>query len=173
MSITKTRNAVKAALFVAALITAAGSVQAEAPYVFTAIDTTGHGVDIVNGRYEKAIARIRRDGEADFDFSQSTNLCIAYTKTGKKANAIKSCDLAVDIAREKNGMPRSRGLTASSNLRRKDLDLVIALSNRGVAHAANGDYSLAFEDLREADALRPHLRAVPKNLAVLTEAIAR
>lgn len=173
MSITKTKNAVRTALSAAAMIMAAGSVQAEAPYVLTAIDTAGHGADVVNGQYEKAIARIRRDGVSDLSFSESTNLCIAYTKTRNTANAIKSCDLAVEIARETNGMPRSRGLTGSGSLRRKDLDLVIALSNRSVAHATNGDYSLAFEDLREADALSPYLRAVSKNLAVVTEASAR
>jgi len=48
MSIVNTKNAAKAILVTAALTIAAGSVQAETPYVFTAIDTTIHGVDIVN-----------------------------------------------------------------------------------------------------------------------------
>jgi tetratricopeptide (TPR) repeat protein len=174
MSITKTKNAAKAALVTAALTVAAGSVQAETPYLFTAIDTAGHGVDVVNGRYDKAIARIRKDGKADLNFSESTNLCIAYTYSGDVANAKESCDHAVEIARMKNGMPRfSSGFQAPSRIRAKDMDLVIALSNRSVVRAMNGEYPLAFEDLREADALKPRLRAVSKNLAVLQEATAR
>ena len=165
MSISNTKNAAKAALVTAALTVAAGSVQAETPYVFTAIDTASHGVDVVNGQYDKAIARIRKDGKADVNFSESTNLCIAYTYAGDAANAKESCDRAVAIAREKNGMPRL--------FRARDLGLVIALSNRSVIRATNGEFALAFEDLREADALRPRLRAVSNNLALLTEATAR
>ena len=174
MSITYTKNAAKAALVTAALTIAAGSVQAETAYVFTAIDTARHGVDVVNGRYDKAIARIRKDGEADLNFSESTNLCIAYTKSGNAAYAKESCDRAVEIARIKNGMPWfPSGWQPPLHNRAKDLDLVIALSNRSVVHATNGEYALAFEDLREADALKPQLRAVSKNLSLLTEVTAR
>lgn len=174
MNFANTKNAAKAALVTAALTIAAGSVQAETPYVFTAIDTTSHGSDVINGRYDKAIARIRKDGEADFNFSQNTNLCIAYTKSGDVATAKESCDRAVNIARKTNGLRRlSSGGLEPHLFRARDMDLVIALSNRSVVHAANGEYALAFEDLREADALRPQLRAVSKNLALLTEASAR
>jgi hypothetical protein len=173
MSITKRKNAAKAALVTAALTIAAGSVQAGTPYEFTVIDTTRHGAEVLEGQYEQAIARIRQDGGSDLSFGESTNLCIAYTKSGDTASALESCDRAVAIARESNGMSRFPGLYASGNPRRNDLDLVIALSNRGVVHAAAGDESLALADLREADALRPHLRAVAKNLAVLTESTAR
>ena len=173
MSITKKKHAAKAALVTAALTIAAGSAHAGTPYVFTAIDTSRHGADILEGQYEEAIARIRQDGTADFSFSESTNLCIAYTKSGDTANALESCDRAVDIARETNGMPWLVHASAPYNVRRKDLDLVIALSNRSVVHATSGDDLLALEDLREADALKPHLRAVSKNLAVLTESTAR
>ncbi len=173
MSISKTKNAAKAALVTAALTVAAGSVQAETPYVFTAIDTAGHGVDIVNGQYDKANARIRKDGKADLDFSENTSLCIAYTYSRDVANAKESCDRAVEIARIENGMPRfPSGWQAPSRIRAKDMDLVIALSNRSVVHATNGEFALAFDDLHEADALRPHLRAVSKNLAVLKEVTA-
>ena len=174
MSIVNTKNAAKAVLVTAALTIAAGSVQAETPYVFTAIDTTIHGVDIVNGRYDRAIARIRKDGKADLNFSESTNLCIAYTYSGDVTNAKKSCDRAVKIARVTNGMPRfSSGWHAPSRMRAEDMDLVIALSNRSVVHATNGEYALAIEDLREADALKPQLRAVSQNLAMLTKVAAR
>lgn len=173
MSISKRRDAAKAALVTAALTIAASVVQAGTPYEFTVIDTTRHGAEVLEGQYEKAIVRIREDGAADLSFSESTNLCIAYTKSGDTESAMESCDRAVDIARESNGLPRFSGLYASGNASGKDLDLVIALSNRGVVHAAAGDESRALEDLREADALRPHLRAVAKNLAVLTESTAR
>lgn len=173
MSITNTRNAAKAALVTAALTIAAGSVQAQTPYVFTAIDTKRHGSDVVNGRYDNAIARIRKDGDADFSFSESTNLCIAYAKSGDAANAEESCDRAVDIARKTNGMRRSSLGMQTYPVHSVDMDLVIALSNRSVVRATNGEYVLAFEDLREADALRPQLRAVSKNLALLTEVTVR
>lgn len=172
MSKTKAKNAAKAALIVVALGIATGPVRAaSAPYVFMAIDTTRHGVDIIDGRYDEAIARIRQSSGTDTDFSESTNLCIAYTKSSSATKAIKYCDRAVDIARKKNGMRRIGVSSATFGGRGKDLDLVIALSNRSVTHAANGDYTKAFEDLREADALRPWLRAVSKNLEVLTLAM--
>jgi hypothetical protein len=173
MSITKRKHAAKAALVTAALTIAAGAAHAGTPYVFTAIDTAQHGADILKGQYEEAIARIRQDGSADLSFSESTNLCIAYTKSGDTASALESCDLAVDIARETNGMRWLAHTSAPYHVRREDLDLVIALSNRSVVHATTGEDLLALEDLREADALKPHLRAVSKNLAVLTESSAR
>lgn len=173
MSITKRKNAAKAALVMAALTIAAGSAYAGRPLVFTAIDTTRHGNDVLDGQYEEAIARIRQDGATDLGFSESTNLCIAYTKSGDTANALESCDRAVDIARETNAMRWFARGYAPYNARRKDLDLVIALSNRGVVHAASGDDALALEDLHEADALKSHLRVASKNLAVLTESTAR
>jgi hypothetical protein len=172
MSTTKAKNAAKAALVAAALGIAAGSVQAEdAPYVFTAIDTTRHGADVVNGHYDDAIMRIRGKSDTETDFSESTNLCIAYTKSGDAANGIANCNRAVDIARRKNGMRRIGGVYATFSGHGKDLDLVIALSNRSVAHATNGDYAMAFEDLQEANALRPYLRAVPRNLEALAESM--
>ena len=173
MSITKRKSAAKAALVTAALTVAAGAAHAGTPYVFTVIDTSRHGVDVLEGQYDDAIARIRQDGTADLSFSESTNLCIAYTKSGDTAKALESCDRAVEVAREKNGMRWLGHANAPYNGRRKDLDLVIALSNRSVVHATSGDDLLALEDLREADALKPHLRAVSKNLAVLTTSAAR
>ena len=99
MSIAKIRIAAKAALVTAALTVATVSAQADTPYVFVAIDTTRHGADVVNGRYEEAIAGIRKDGESNFTYGESTNLCIAYTKSGDTVSALESCDRAVDIAR--------------------------------------------------------------------------
>jgi hypothetical protein len=173
MSITGRKNAARAALVTAAVTIAAGSVQAGTPYVLTVIDTSRHGMDVLEGEYQDAIVRIREDGTADLDFSESTNLCIAYTKSGDTVSALANCDRAVDIARETNGMPWFSHSSAPYNVRRKDLDLVIALSNRSVVHATAGEDLLALEDLREADALKPYLRAVSKNLAVLTDSTAR
>jgi len=171
MDMKTARNAAKAALVAAALLGAIQSVQAkDAPYVFTAIDTARHGVDVLNGQYDTAITRIH-SATTETDFSESTNLCIAYTKLGDAASAINYCDRAVRIARETNGMRREGGVLASFGALRKDLDLVIALSNRSVAHAVNGAYAMALEDLQEADALRPSLSAVPKNLEVLAVAM--
>lgn len=173
MSITTAKNAARAALVTAAMTIAAGSVEAGTPYVFTAIDNSRHGLDVLDGQYAEAIARIREDGGADLDFGESTNLCIAYTKSGDMQAALASCDRAVDIARETNGMYWLSHADVPYNARRKDLDLVIALSNRSVVHATIGDDLMALEDLREADSLRPYLNAVSKNLAVLTAATAR
>jgi tetratricopeptide (TPR) repeat protein len=173
MYVTKTKNAAKAALAAAVLLTATGSVQAKnAAYAFTAIETEKHGVEVINGEYEAAIARIRNHTGDETNFSESTNLCIAYTKIGELADAIRYCDRAVGIARMTDGMRQSRGAAhATFGNYHKDLDLVIALSNRGVAHAASGDYALAAHDLREADALSARLIALPTNLDVLAEAM--
>lgn len=171
MDIKTARNAAKAALVAAALLSATQSVQAkDAPYVFTAIDTARHGVDVLNGQYDTAITRIH-SATTETDFSESTNLCIAYTKFGDVANAMQYCDRAVSIARKTNGMRRAGVVLAPFGNLGRDLDLVIALSNRSVARAVNGDYAMALEDLQEADALRPSLSAVPKNLEVLVVAM--
>lgn len=169
----KTVKSTNAVLAAAALIFAAGTAQAQTSYVFTAIDTTRHGIDVVNGENEKAIARIRKDDVVDFSFSESTNLCIAYTRIADRANARKSCDRAVDIARKENGMRAAFRKDGLFNVGRRDLDLVIALSNRSVAHAANGQYDRALEDLREAETLSPTLSAVPNNLAMLSKVSTR
>lgn len=172
MNISNTKIAVKAALASAALTIAAGSVQAESQYVFTAIDTKRHGADVVDGNYAEAIARIRKDGKTDLGFSESTNLCIAYTKSGDSASALQSCNRAVEIARQKNAMPFF-GRWDSSLRSHADLDLVIALSNRGVVHVTNSDYELAMQDLQEAKALKPQYKAVNANLARVEEKAAK
>lgn len=173
MKVIQAKNAARATLAAAALLTAAGSAHARsAPYVFTAIDTARHGLDVMNGHYDEAIARIRTHAGSQTNFSESTNLCIAYTKLGEVAIAMKYCNRAVGIARETDGMRRNAGAYASWAKPARDLDLVVALSNRGVARAAGGDHTMALEDLREADALRPRLKAVPKNLDVLAQAMA-
>lgn len=170
MDMTKARNAARATLAAAALLTTVGPVQASnASYVFTAIDTARHGLDVVNGHYDQAIARIRAGSADETNFSESTSLCIAYTKLGDVNGAMAYCDRAVAIARRTNGMRRVADMPAMYG---KDLDLVIALSNRGVAHAASGNHAMALADLQEADALRPRLSALPKNLEILAEAMA-
>jgi tetratricopeptide (TPR) repeat protein len=173
MKVIQAKNAARATLAAAALLTAAGPAQARStPYVFTVIDTARHGVEVVNGDYDEAIARIRSHAGNQTNFSESTNLCIAYTKLGDADVAMVYCNRAVGIARETDGMRRTRGAYASFGKPGRDLDLVVALSNRGVAHAANGDHAMALEDLQEADALRPRLKAVPRNLDVLGQAMA-
>ena len=173
MKVTRAKNAANATLAAVALLTAAGPAQAgSTPYVFTVIDTARHGVEVMNGHYDEAIARIRLQAGSQTDFSESTNLCIAYTKLGEASIAMKYCNRAVGIARETDGMRRNVGVYASWAKSARDLDLVVALSNRGVAHAAKGDHGMALDDLQEADALRPRLKAVPKNLDVLAQAMA-
>ena len=49
MSTNNPMNVAKAALAAAVLTIAAGSVQAQEPYVFTAIDTSQHGADVMEG----------------------------------------------------------------------------------------------------------------------------
>ena len=173
MSTINPKDVAKAALAAAVLTIAAGSAQAQKPYVFTAIDTSQHGADVMGGDYEAAIARIHQGRDAELGFSEKTNLCIAYTKSRSTANAIESCNRAVAIAREKNGLRWLATSSAPDGRRRKDLDLVIALSNRSVAYATMGEHALALVDLQEARALKPRWSAVSTNLAILTEATAR
>jgi hypothetical protein len=137
MKVIQAKNAARATLAAAALLTAAGPAQARgAPYVFTVIDTARHGVEVMNGHYDEAIARIRLRADSQTSFSESTNLCIAYTKLGEVSVAMKYCNRAVGIARETDGMRRNVGAYASWAKPARDLDLVVALSNRGVAQPA-------------------------------------
>jgi tetratricopeptide (TPR) repeat protein len=137
-------------------------------YTMTVISNEKFSHKVLKGDYEAAIEKIhaatRRGGD---DFPTQTNLCVAYTKVGELDAAEAACNAAVELVREKRAKrPRSaRGYDIVDAGDRADL--AVALSNRGVLHAARGRIDLALADFKASLDLDAGLSAPGINLARL------
>jgi hypothetical protein len=140
-----------------ALSVSAGAEEQETPYTMTAIIDASYGSAVRTGNYEHAIQRITAPGNHRKDsFAASTNLCIAYTKTGAIGEAVQSCEAAV------SSIDARHTHHATSRY-----ELAVALSNRGVLRAVQGERVLARQDFLDAVELETNLAAPPSNLARL------
>ena len=120
------------------------------------------GKELAAHDYAAAIAAASRSGSsADplIALIGSTNLCVAYTKTGAFKEASKACDAAVTLARSVDS-PLVRSLSRDSATSR-------ALSNRGVLRALRGDAARATSDLRAAQKSFGSSEVPARNLAHL------
>src|SRR5262249_51354214 len=118
------------------------------------------GAQIAAHDYAAAIsaAKAWTAGDPTTALISSTNLCVAYTKTGSFKEASKACDVAVALAR---GFDSSaRGIASESPSSR-------ALSNRGVLRALRGDTAGALSDLRTAGKAPGRSESPARNLAYL------
>lgn len=120
-----------------------------------------HGVKVAKGNYEKAIAKITAAPERRRDvFETKTNLCVAYTKTGDLENAETNCEAALAYIREKHAAtPSSNGIGLTY-----EKYLSVALSNRGVLYAVNGDLDSARSTFEEAIELKARMSTPKRNL---------
>ena len=136
-----------------------------AAYQMVVFSDRRHGIKVTKGNYAKAIERItsspERRGEA---FETRTNLCVAYTKAGDLDNAVESCDAALAYIQQKE-----RALTANGNALMFERYLALALSNRGVLYAVDGDVDRARSSFEAAMGLRAKLAAPKGNLARLEQ----
>ena len=125
----------------------------------TAIIDASFGSEVTAGDYQKAIQRITAPKYHLKDsFAAQTNLCVAYTKTGAIGQATETCDAAVREIQSRMRFEMSRS------------DLALALSNRGVLRAVQGQAELARQDFVDAVKLKSGLAAPTTNLAALDAA---
>ena len=157
-----------AAVLAASLAVNAAS--ADAPvYTMTVFTDSAHGSKVVSGDYDKAIDRLER-AEARFADSVAgqTNLCVAYLKSGDMDKAIDACTAAVEVIESDQRLSLRSKLLAEDQRLKLETELAIALSNRGVMHAAKGNAELAEADfLRAAELDVRSVKAPTINLARL------
>jgi Flp pilus assembly protein TadD len=155
------------ALLLTALSCFSATVSAdETAFTMTTIIDSAHGAEIVAGKYEQAIEKIAAIDDDESKFFNSTNLCVAYTKTGNVADAVLACDTAIEQANSMS-FDRQSYLSRHAQERMRNKYLALALSNRGVLHAATGDVELARQDFVEALGVSARLSVVKTNLARL------
>ena len=165
--------AVVCSTFVLALGTSTAGAETEAlTYRLSAIQDAAYGRMILSDDFKSAIDRLEdRSRRGISGFFAATNLCVAYIKTGDLEHAETSCATAVEeitaLAEARN--PGYGEATDSMALRRF---IAMALSNRGVARALEGQYELAAADFEKAIDIKSRLAEPAINLARLERAVA-
>ena len=140
----------------------------EPAYTMTVFSDTGYGRKVTRGKYAEAIEKITAPSYRLRDkFESKHNLCVAYAKSGDLDNAAQSCDAAIALMRGK--LSRMSRTTRKVFLEELSYDayLAMALSNRGVLYALNGDRDRARSDFQEALELKAGTSAPKVNLARL------
>ncbi len=162
------RLALRNAAALAALLGASVS-HADAPsFTMTVFEDAAHGSKVVAGRYDTAIERLTR-APVRFgnDVEGLTNLCVAYTKSGKLDEAVVACETAVTLLEAKNRKLPANNKARGYAQRQYATELAIALSNRGVLRVAQGEEELAAKDFERAAELQTGVSAPAINLARL------
>lgn len=137
------------------------------PYVMTVYSDTRHGSTILDGTPEVAISDLmhNRNGNPRF-LADLITLCVAYTQTKQIDRAEDACDYAITAAEKQARRSDSYGMY---NSRTPDTDRAIALTNRGVLHALNGQNDLAREMFEQAMDLKSREKSAEINLSLLDE----
>ena len=161
-----------ALLSIALLGTSAMADGADPKFTMTTIIDSDHGRVVAAGDYEQAIEKIAALDNANNEFFNNINLCVAYTKTNNLSDAVIACNSAVDQASEMT-IDRRSDWSEAAQERVISKYRAMALSNRGVLHAVLGDIKLAREDFMEALDAKTHTRVVKVNLARLGEVEAK
>jgi len=157
--------ALLAALFISAPLAAQ---ETDPAYTMTIIIDAAHGNKVAAGKYERAIEKITATKSARDPYSQHTNLCVAYTKTGELDKATEACEAALAISLD-GDKPRSSYLGSAQSERLARTYRALALSNLGVLHAAKGSMDTARDKFRKALQLESGLSAPKTNLARLAK----
>ncbi len=155
--------ALLAALFACAPLAAQ---ETDPAYTMTVIIDAAHGSKVAAGKYERAIEKITASKSVRDPYSQQTNLCVAYTKTGELDKATEACEAALAITLDEKRLRSSFSGPALSD-RVERVYRALALSNLGVLHAAKGSPDIARKSFREALELSSSLSAPKINLARL------
>lgn len=158
--------AAAAALFIAAPLQADDE---DPRYTMTAIIDSSFGQAVTSGRYQQAIEKItaQRAGTRE-TFESQNNLCVAYTKVGDFDNASLACNLAVEKMRKRTERKRTTRRGQYAEFSRADrVYLAVALTNRGVLHAVNGDLDDAQRDFTEASEIKVDVWQPQVNLSRL------
>ncbi|MEM9302660.1 MAG: hypothetical protein AAGE01_11140 [Pseudomonadota bacterium] len=133
--------------------------EAQPQLEMTVIRDSAQGETIIRGRFAKALERL--DGHRD-GVAYRNNLCVAQARAGDLAAARTACDAAIDLARDK-------GIGAPPHVARlHQRHEALALTNRGVLAAMQGQTDAAREDFAAAIALSDDLSAPERNLALVS-----
>ena len=139
---------------------------AQPVYTMTVIVDAAHGQKVAAGKYDRAIAKITAKRFTSDAYSDHTNLCVAYTKTGEIEKATVACEAAVSAMRKKP-MVKSRSYIPTHQVVTNRMYLALALSNLGVLDVVKGEPEAAREKFEEAIALDASISAPKVNIARL------
>lgn len=172
----KSRLAVRVtkAISLASIALGAAAVSAEeTAFSVGVISDAAYGRDILAEEYEAAINGLAQiDAEGLQAFYVANNLCVAYLKTGELPAAIAECDTAVhEIEAILETRVSNNVLIPSSQRERREF-LAMALANRGVVQAMDGNGELAKADFLAAMQIRARMDQPETNLAHLTQVAA-
>ncbi len=163
-SLAKTLCALSLAMACAPAWSEADVPEVERPrYQMAVFSDMAHGMKILSGKYDQAIAKIHNNARSADELHIQTNLCVAYAKSGDIEAAEDACDEAV-VAAEALGNSHVSSFVGVSSAQQRARYLAIALSNRGVVKAISGDLEAAKEDFDAAMAQRAGLATVKANL---------
>lgn len=139
---------------------------AQPVYTMTVIVDAAHGQKVAAGKYDRAIAKLAAKRGTSDAYSDHTNLCVAYTKTGEIEKATVECEAAVAEMRKKP-TTKSRGYVPAHRVVANRMYLAVALSNLGVLEVVKGEPEAAREKFEEAIALDASISAPKINIARL------
>lgn len=172
MNITRKGPALAALISMLGSASAMAETGAETGFVMNYYEDAAQGALVEDGAYEAVIDRLAaRSTDSARRVAEQINLCVAYTKTKQIDKATESCDLAL----AKAGKTVSRHSLFESHRAAKaraDAERAMALINRGVLHAVNGEMDEARELFELAAALQAQNEAAETNLLVLQREIA-
>ena len=147
------------------LLLAASAVSAhDAPSHFemVVIRNSAAGAQIEAGGVALAIEKLTSEPvRATEQFFVSNNLCVAFTLRAEFEKARAQCDAAVDLLTSHAAPREARSARIENRYR------AMAISNRGVLNAMNGEEGLARRDFERALAIRVSLKAPARNLDYL------
>jgi tetratricopeptide (TPR) repeat protein len=174
MKMNFTRKGPALAALISLLGTASVMAETGAPtgFVMNYYEDTAQGALVEDGAYEAVINRLAmRSTDSARRVADQINLCVAYTKTKQIDKATVSCDLA--LARAGKKVSRQSLLESYRTAReRADAERAIALINRGVLHAVNGETEEARELFELAADLETRNESAEMNLLVLQRELA-
>ncbi len=155
----------------AALLATTAVAHEESPkYTMTIIKNVSYSQKVARGDYDEAIEKLTaRKYRGRETYASKTNLCVAYTKSGDLDNAQVACNAALDQIRARKDRSLKVGFLPEYTASGYRAYLALALSNRGVLHAVNGDEEQARSDFMEALELEAGLSAPRINLARLDD----
>ena len=130
-------------------------------YELLVVVNRAYGDLIVNGRYQKAIKRIKgqRSLFHVYPYATALNLCAAHSMLGQLEEALPYCDEAVERAEKAAQSPAWNGQSEMTDRWAR------AYSNRGVLHVMRGELADAEQDFRLALELRSDMDAPTHNVA--------
>lgn len=151
--------AVSSILSVAA-VQAAGVTKS--PMVLTAYVNGAGGESILSGKYDEALAEIKRARtRSSVEYTaMMNNLCVIYAAKKQIAEAAPTCSSALKLAK----YDRITSQRYAPGSARENAYVAIAYANRAVMHLMANNKAAAQEDLSRAKALAPSADFVAKNL---------